>query len=319
MANESVKSRYAKVRPAKVKRRTGSRTFQMVLAGILVVGFGLVAMTVADRRDTRDLKPRANVDHWHVYFGANVCGTWEDPYPAFEADNGMHAHGTANMIHMHPYSADAAGANATVGRFFTNGSENVEDTTKNTWDIGSDSLKLWLAADGKQIAAKKGEKCSAATLTTYAADAASSTTTTTSAAGADAESSSTTTTTTTTTTTSAAKKASSVKSEVGVVRWGVAKNAKGKIVEHTGDIMKYKPNDGEVVVLYFLPKSAKLLMPPDVRAAFLTVAVDDANAVPSSDTSTSITSSSVSVTSGSTTTTTTSAAAESTSTTTTKP
>ncbi|MGB2757765.1 MAG: hypothetical protein WBD02_08900 [Acidimicrobiia bacterium] len=273
MANESVKSRYAKVRPAKTKRRTGSRTFQFVLAGILVLGFGLVALTVLDRRAQAGARPRANKDHWHAYLGVNRCGTWLKSFPEFEATNGVHSHAAPNLVHLHPYTEEAAGRNATIGRFITNGSENITDTTKGSWQISSDSMKLWLGADGKQISVKKGEKCTAAELASYAASASSTTTTTTTTTSAAGSSSSsadaTTTTTTTTSSTSVAVDSSKFKDEVGVLRWAVAATAKDKMVEQSGDIKNYRPKDGEVIVLYFLPKSAKLIMPPDVREAFL--------------------------------------------------
>jgi hypothetical protein len=63
-------------------------------------------------------------DHWHALLGVNVCGQWLDPVPEFEVRAaepnvraGIHTHGDG-FIHVHPFSADETGANATLGRFF---------------------------------------------------------------------------------------------------------------------------------------------------------------------------------------------------------
>lgn len=303
MANESVKSRYAKIRPAKVKRRTGSRTFQIVLATILLLGISLVAWTVKDKIEARNLGPKANKDHWHTYFGVNVCGTWQPHAPQFEAEDGVHSHEGSSLIHVHPFTAEGAGNNATFGHFIGSGAKNVTDPTNGSpgqpgdWKVGSDSFTLWNGATGTQIKVKNGDSCTGTDLAPYIASATSTTTTTTStssaAGGSDSSNSSSTTTTTTTTTTSSssAVPAGEVKDEKGVVRWAIAKNVTSKLVEKTGNINSYKLKDGEILVLFFLPKSAELVMPPDVRDAFLGAETEgvlpstNTDVVPGTDTS----------------------------------
>jgi hypothetical protein len=85
--------------------------------------------------------PYANTDHWHAALGVNVCGHWLGNAPAFESRigsserAGLHSHGDG-LIHVHPFTADEAGVNATLGRFLEYGG----------WVAGEGGLRLW---DGK--------------------------------------------------------------------------------------------------------------------------------------------------------------------------
>ena len=56
-------------------------------------------------------------DHWHMATGIWNCGKWE-PAPAPGDDPiGIHTHGDG-LIHIHPFVPAAAGANATLVKFF---------------------------------------------------------------------------------------------------------------------------------------------------------------------------------------------------------
>jgi hypothetical protein len=82
--------------------------------------------------------PYANTDHWHAALGVNVCGRWLANAPAFEDREGtslhagLHSHGDG-LVHVHPFYAAEAGANATLGRFLEYGG----------WFAGTDRLRLW--------------------------------------------------------------------------------------------------------------------------------------------------------------------------------
>lgn len=70
-----------------------------------------------------DTPPRAPTagragDHWHAAIGFYFCGKFLDPIQSSNDPVGIHTHGDG-VIHIHPFSARSAGANATLGVFFT--------------------------------------------------------------------------------------------------------------------------------------------------------------------------------------------------------
>ena len=56
-------------------------------------------------------------DHWHVQYAVVICGEVQPPVPGFQG--GIHSHGEAGVIHIHPVDSKDAGSNATLGRFFS--------------------------------------------------------------------------------------------------------------------------------------------------------------------------------------------------------
>jgi hypothetical protein len=60
--------------------------------------------------------PVANVDHWHAAYGFYICGEWVPNLPENETPDGIHTHGDG-VVHIHPFTAGAAGENATLGTF----------------------------------------------------------------------------------------------------------------------------------------------------------------------------------------------------------
>jgi hypothetical protein len=121
---------------AAARRSRGNLGWYVATAVVVVLGIVLVVLTVADREE--DVAPFANADHWHAALGVNVCGTWQPNPPEFEQRfgsqliAGIHSHGDG-LIHIHPYSSDEAGENATVGQFFDYGG----------WDLSEDSFSVW--------------------------------------------------------------------------------------------------------------------------------------------------------------------------------
>ena len=143
-----IKRRALKSR-GRVRRDGGSYGYYGAVAAVCIVGISLVAVVKAQESSADDT-PRANVDHWHAAIAINICGTWL-PNPAeFEqrAGNtslraGIHTHGDG-LMHIHPFSGDEAGENATVGTFLDFGG----------WDVGSDFVEGW---DGQRY--EDGDEC----------------------------------------------------------------------------------------------------------------------------------------------------------------
>lgn len=56
-------------------------------------------------------------DHWHAAYGIFVCDSFVQPVADESDPEGIHSHGDG-VIHIHPFFDSAAGANATIGKFF---------------------------------------------------------------------------------------------------------------------------------------------------------------------------------------------------------
>jgi len=134
------KNRYARAqaraRYRKPRRRSSSLGWNVAIGVIVLVGVGGI---VVSRTGSSETPPQANKDHWHAQLAVNVCGQFLDPAPEFEfrADDpniraGVHTHGDG-VMHIHPFSSDEAGGNATVGTFLEFGG----------WNVSEDSFELW--------------------------------------------------------------------------------------------------------------------------------------------------------------------------------
>ena len=190
--------------------RRGSAMWVAATVAVVVVGGLLVAFTVTGR-DTADSAPRIG-DHWHAYYGVNVCGTWLGPAPEFEHPvgsatlrAGVHSHGDG-LIHIHPYSSAESGPRATVGTFMRYGG----------WEVSPTSVKAW---DGVQR--RNGDACP---------------------------------------------------DGPGRIAWKVGRFGKPWPAKaRTGNPASYRPRNGDIVAVYFLPKGAKLEEPPDAKAALSSI------------------------------------------------
>jgi hypothetical protein len=136
----------------RVRRGGGSYGYYGALFAVCVVGITLVVASRASKDDS-DVPPIVNQDHWHASLDFNVCGSWVAPAQAIpefefragqgEVRAGIHSHGDG-LMHIHPFSSDESGDNATVGKFMDFGG----------WDLDLDSFKL---ADGQEH--KDGDEC----------------------------------------------------------------------------------------------------------------------------------------------------------------
>lgn len=55
-------------------------------------------------------------DHWHVAFGVNDCGEFAPDHLSNDDPVGIHTHNDG-LIHIHPFSSEATGSNATLGLY----------------------------------------------------------------------------------------------------------------------------------------------------------------------------------------------------------
>ncbi len=100
--------------------------FPAVVVLIILVGTGVVAVA----RTLREAESRPGLsDHWHSAYGVWDCtdGDGGAFQPIFEGrqnsqgypydPEGIHSH-SDGLIHIHPYTANAAGEDAVMGKFF---------------------------------------------------------------------------------------------------------------------------------------------------------------------------------------------------------
>jgi hypothetical protein len=91
--------------------------FPGAITAIVIAGAALVGFAWNDHRDqASSVAPVANKDHWHAAYGIDICGEFQPAIPTFENPDGIHTHGDG-VIHIHPFSASAAGENARLGVF----------------------------------------------------------------------------------------------------------------------------------------------------------------------------------------------------------
>jgi len=99
-----------------------SLLFPGIVALIAILGLALVFYAREDRRDD-DLGGVPQIgDHIHQAVGVYACGEFLPDLPVFESDIGIHTHADG-VIHIHPFSELAAGANATLSRYIGGAAE----------------------------------------------------------------------------------------------------------------------------------------------------------------------------------------------------
>jgi hypothetical protein len=157
MAKTSSSKKVAKVaRAGSGKRRVRERPklgFPLLIFAILVVGSLTVFYARTSRFDSAAAAeaPVANQDHWHNAYGFYVCDHFLPPFTDQGADTeGIHTHGDG-IIHIHPFVAASAGANAQLKVFakdvgMTLGSDSITtpDGTeyKNGYDCNGKPAKV---------------------------------------------------------------------------------------------------------------------------------------------------------------------------------
>ncbi len=120
-------------------RFQGGMVFPLVVALVVVLGFGLVVYA-RQSRPAADASAPTATDHWHHAYGFYLCDTWVQLSGALEettqtgyantdfARTGIHSHDDG-IIHWHPFTSAAVGSRAKLGVFLENyGVELTEDT-----------------------------------------------------------------------------------------------------------------------------------------------------------------------------------------------
>jgi len=137
-------ARVARTGGGRTKRGQGSWFFPALITTVVVVGTALI-VTSRNNRQPDTTAPRIGVHHWHAALGVDICGTFAGNI----ADNGqdplgIHTHGDG-VVHIHPFSSQAAGRRATLQVYF------------DTLGIDATTTELKLPNDPERH--ENGQKC----------------------------------------------------------------------------------------------------------------------------------------------------------------
>ena len=106
--------------------------------------------TADDTSASGDVGPRANEDHWHAAFDVYVCDTFLGPFSDVAADmGGLHTH-QDGLVHIHPWTEEYSGANATFGLFAEQIGLDLDDGTMTV-------PEPWHPADASAVPETTGE------------------------------------------------------------------------------------------------------------------------------------------------------------------
>ncbi|MEW6154850.1 MAG: hypothetical protein AB1673_12805 [Actinomycetota bacterium] len=110
-------TKVARTGGGRTKRGQGSWFFPALVTTVVVLGTALVIMSRNERQPDTSA-PQVGVDHWHAAIGFDLCGTFAPNVPDTGNDPlGIHTHGDG-IVHVHPFSSQAAGQRATLGVYF---------------------------------------------------------------------------------------------------------------------------------------------------------------------------------------------------------
>lgn len=136
-------ARVARTGGGRTKRGQTSWVFPTLIGTVAVLGTFLIGFSRAERQPDNS-HPRVGADHWHAALGFYICGQFAPNIPDNGQDPlGIHTH-CDGIVHIHPFSAQSAGKNATLKIFF--------DTVGAT--VKADSFKL-----PNDTTHKNGQKC----------------------------------------------------------------------------------------------------------------------------------------------------------------
>jgi hypothetical protein len=120
MGKASSAKKVARAARAGGRRSAGPRQRNLLFPGavalIVILGVSLITYAARDRKTDDQVAPVAYQDHWHSAFGVYICDEFLPAVPEFESPDGIHTHGDG-VIHIHPFTQNAAGDNATLGVF----------------------------------------------------------------------------------------------------------------------------------------------------------------------------------------------------------
>lgn len=98
----------------------------------VVLGVILLVMSRQERIDKiSTIEPPRPGDHWHVAYGLHVCGIFQPELTVETDPQGIHTHAPEGqgdgIIHIHPFTSQASGENATLGKFVDAAGLGLED------------------------------------------------------------------------------------------------------------------------------------------------------------------------------------------------
>ncbi len=116
MGKASSAKKIKRVQQAGVSRAPGQRRnlgYPALIVAILLVGSVLVFFARDSKSAAAGEAPVLDQDNWYAAFGIDICGTFEEN-PTNKGANELGIDANADgLIHIQPFSADAAGDNAT--------------------------------------------------------------------------------------------------------------------------------------------------------------------------------------------------------------
>jgi hypothetical protein len=103
-----------------------------IVALVAVLGVFLIVASRGERQqEISKIGPPRPGDHWHVAYGINVCGAFQPELNVERDPQGIHTHAPNGqgdgIIHIHPFTSQAAGDNATLGKFADAAGLKLED------------------------------------------------------------------------------------------------------------------------------------------------------------------------------------------------
>lgn len=125
--------------------------FPGIIGAIVVLGVALVWVARSDYSSSGyDIEPQIGT-HWHAAYGVYVCDREEPVAENFDTPRGIHSHGDS-AIHVHPFSRNASGENATLGVFIDESplldlSDTELTVGDETWDEDEDTCIV----DGEEV------------------------------------------------------------------------------------------------------------------------------------------------------------------------
>lgn len=101
---------------------SGPWKWYAVVAIVAVLGVALIMTSRVDRQEKiSNIGPPRPGDHWHVAYGINLCGAFQPELNVERDPQGIHTHAPEGqgdgIIHIHPFTTQASGENATLGKF----------------------------------------------------------------------------------------------------------------------------------------------------------------------------------------------------------
>ncbi len=110
----------------------GPWKWYVVIAISVILGVVLLVMSRQERIETiSKVGPPRPTDHWHVAYGIHVCGIFQPELTVETDPQGIHTHAPQGqgdgVIHIHPFTSQASGKNATLGKFVDAAGLGLED------------------------------------------------------------------------------------------------------------------------------------------------------------------------------------------------